>query len=79
MSFVYHDTPLIFIGATFREKLVSHHRAVNQVPTYEACQLQTVELAKESHFIDRWQTEDVKLPKTAGHWSVSNRSAAFSL
>ena len=25
---VYHD--LIFIGATFREKLVSHHRAVNK-------------------------------------------------
>ena len=26
----YHDKPLIFIGATFREKLVSHHRAVNE-------------------------------------------------
>ena len=25
----YHDKPLIFIGATFPEKLVSHHRAVN--------------------------------------------------
>ena len=23
---VYHDKPLIFIGATFREKLVSHHQ-----------------------------------------------------
>ena len=28
---VYHDKPLNFIGATFREKLVvSHHRAVNK-------------------------------------------------
>ena len=26
----YHDKPLIVIGATFREKLVSHHRAVNE-------------------------------------------------
>ena len=26
---VYHDKPLIFIGATFRKKLVSHHQAVN--------------------------------------------------
>ena len=24
----YHDKPLMFIGATFREKLISHHRAV---------------------------------------------------
>ena len=27
---VYHDNPLIFIGATFREKLVSYHWAVNE-------------------------------------------------
>ena len=27
---VYHDNPLIFIGATFREKLVSHHRTMNE-------------------------------------------------
>ena len=26
---VYHDKPLIFIGVTFRKKLVSHHRAMN--------------------------------------------------
>ena len=26
---VYHDKPLMFIRATFREKLVSHHQAVN--------------------------------------------------
>ena len=26
---VYHDNPLIFIGAVAREMLVSHHRAVN--------------------------------------------------
>ena len=25
----YHGKPLIFIGATFRDKLVSHHQAVN--------------------------------------------------
>ena len=28
MNAVYHDKT--FIGATFREKLVSHHRAVNE-------------------------------------------------
>ena len=27
---VYHDKLLMFIWATFREKLVSHHRAVNE-------------------------------------------------
>ena len=27
---VYHDKPLNFIGTTFREKLVFHHRAVNE-------------------------------------------------
>ena len=27
---VYYDKPLIFIGAKFREKFVSHHRAVNE-------------------------------------------------
>ena len=26
----YHGKPLIFIGTTFRKKLVSHHRAVNE-------------------------------------------------
>ena len=26
---VYHDKPLIFIGAALREKLISHHQAVN--------------------------------------------------
>ena len=26
----YHDKPLIFIGATFRKKLDSHHQAVNE-------------------------------------------------
>ena len=26
---VYHDKPLMFIGAMFWEKLVSHHEAVN--------------------------------------------------
>ena len=25
----YHDKPLIFIGATIREKLIFHHQAVN--------------------------------------------------
>ena len=29
ISTVYHDKPLLFIGATFREKLVSHHQAVD--------------------------------------------------
>ena len=27
---VYHDESLMFIGATFQEKLVSHHQAVNE-------------------------------------------------
>ena len=27
---VYHDKPLMFIGAVFREKLVSHHQAMNE-------------------------------------------------
>ena len=27
----YRDKPLVFIGAMFREKLVSHHRAVNEL------------------------------------------------
>ena len=26
----YHDKPLMFIGATFQEKLVSYKRAVNE-------------------------------------------------
>ena len=26
---IYHDKPLILMLATFKEKLVSHHRAVN--------------------------------------------------
>ena len=26
---VFHDKPLIFIGATYREMLVSHHQAIN--------------------------------------------------
>ena len=29
MNAVYHDKPLIFIGATFQKKLVYHHRTVN--------------------------------------------------
>ena len=28
---IYHDKPLVLIGAKFREKLVSHHQAVNEV------------------------------------------------
>ena len=27
---VYHDKPLMLTRATFREKLVSHHQAVNE-------------------------------------------------
>ena len=30
ISAVYHDKPLIFIGATFRENLGSHPWAVNE-------------------------------------------------
>ena len=30
MNAVYRDKPLIFIGATFREKLVSHYRPVTE-------------------------------------------------
>ena len=33
---VYHDKPLIFIGATFREKLVSHHQVVNMFKLIKA-------------------------------------------
>ena len=29
MNAVYHEKSLMFIGATFREKLISHHQAVN--------------------------------------------------
>ena len=29
INVVYHDKSLIFIGATFRKKLVSHQQAVN--------------------------------------------------
>ena len=27
---VYHDKPLVFTRATFRKKLVSHHRAMSE-------------------------------------------------
>ena len=37
---VYHDKPLIFIRATFREKLLSYHQAVNEVDLYEVCRLE---------------------------------------
>ena len=53
---VYHDMPLIFIGVTFREKLVSHHWAVNEA---DSCVLmrrassKTMAQTKESHFIGR--------------------------
>ena len=51
---VYHDKTLIFIGATFREKLVSHHQAVNEA---DSClhkryvSWKTVAWTKELHFI----------------------------
>ena len=30
INVIYHDKPLIFIGATFQEKIVYHHQAVNE-------------------------------------------------
>ena len=73
INVVYLDKPLIFIGATFREKLVSRQRAVNEADSsYEACRLETVALTKESHFIGRLRTEGGKLPKTTDHWSLSS-------
>ena len=29
INVVYHDKTLIFIGTTFREKLISHYQAMN--------------------------------------------------
>ena len=34
ISAVYHDNPLIIIRATFWEKLVFHHRPVNEVDSF---------------------------------------------
>ena len=34
INVVYHKKPLMFIRATFRERLVSHHQAVNAADTY---------------------------------------------
>ena len=42
----HYDKPLIFIGATFREKLVSHHRAVDE--TDSCVGSKTVAHTKES-------------------------------
>ena len=77
---VYHDKPSIFIGATFHEKLVSHHGAVNQADSclhMRRASSKIVAQRKESHFVGR--LVGVKLPKTADHWSVRNRSAVFCL
>ena len=44
---LYHDKPLIFIGATFREKLVSHHQVMNEtepVAIYDTIYWMEVEL-----------------------------------
>ena len=57
---VDHDKPLIFIGAMFREKLVSHNRALNEA---DSCLLKrctsskTVAITEELHFIGPLQPE----------------------
>ena len=56
---VYHDKPSIFIGATLQEKLVSHHRAVNEA---------------DSNLHTRCAgSKTMKLLKTADYWSARNR------
>ena len=65
---VYRDKPLMFIGATFREKLVSQHRAINEADSclhMKHAGLKDVARTKESHFIGRLKTTD--------HWSARNR------
>ena len=69
-----------FIWATFREKLVSHHWAVNEAAScvhMRPAGLKTVAWTEESHLIGHFV--DVKLPKTADHWLARNRSAEFCL
>ena len=34
ISAAYYAKPLIFTKATFQEKLISHHQAVNKIPEY---------------------------------------------
>lgn len=69
---VYDYELLVFVWATFREKLVSLHRAVNEV--VDSCiymrraSLKTV--AGTEELIGR--LVGVKLPKTADHLSVRN-------
>ena len=51
---VYHNKPLMFIRATYRESLVSHHRAVNEADSCllnAECSIKAGSLTKESHFI----------------------------
>ena len=51
-----YGKPLIFIGATFREKLISHHQAVNEADSYlhmRRASSKAVAPSKESHFIGR--------------------------
>ena len=78
---VDYDKPLTFIEATFREKLVSRHRAVNEANSClhmrPAVYLENRGTNKGIDLIGR--LVGVKLPKTADHWSVNNRSAAFCL
>ena len=58
----YQDKPSSFIGAMFREKLISHHWAVNEADSCLLMQsLGSMPLTKESHFIGLVQT--MKLSK----------------
>ena len=70
---------MIFIGATFREKLVSHHQAVIEadscVHTRRAGS-KAVARTKESHLIGR--LVGVKVPKTADS-TVQTAVGALSL
>ena len=77
---VYHDKPLIFIGATFRKTLVSHQRAVNEADScllMRRAGLKVVARTKKSHLIGR--VLGVKLPKTADHWSVRSFHQVLSI
>ena len=58
---VYHNKPLIFTGAIFREKLVSHHRAVNEADSclyMRHAGLKVVTRTTECYFIGRLVNAD---------------------
>ena len=69
-----YNKPLIFIGATFQKKLISHHQAVNKADSclhMRCAGSESMAQAQESHFIGR--LVGVKLPKTAYHVSEQQK------